>query len=300
MSKTEKLLKSLNDFIAKAEEEEQLTDLVPDFPGLDQIPGYVENYEKKVAKLLRKQRKHFLNGVKSFVSKDISLEALLIYLTSNLFAADEFAEEMESETSEFLQLTVAGLADELMDSIDKDVPFEVLSNRSITWIEEWSADLGKLMKLNSHEALEREMKKVIENGGSIQDAELAIKDLSQFDRARARTTAITEILTASSVAQAESYRQSPAVEKKRWRHSGSKKNNPREAHTDLDGEEVAVDEMFNVNGHAADHPRDTSLPAGERVNCHCVLSPVVSQSILGLTKEEKEELRKQALEEMDS
>lgn len=295
MSKTEKLLKSLNDYIAKAEEEEQLTDLVPGFPGLDQIPGYVENYEKKVAKLLRKQRKHFLNGVKSFVSKDISLEALLIYLTSNLFAADEFAEEMEEETSEFLQLTVAGLATELMDSIDKDVPFEVLSNRSITWIEEWSADLGKLMKLNSHEALEREMKKVIENGGSIQDAELAIKELSQFDRARARTTAITEILTASSVAQAESYRQSPAVEKKRWRHSGSKKNNPREAHVDLDGEEIAVDEMFNVNGHAADHPRDTSLPAGERVNCHCVLSPVVNKDILGLSKEEKEEIRQKVL-----
>lgn len=71
------------------------------------------------------------------------------------------------------------------------------------------------MNLNSHEALERKLKEVIKDGGSIQDAELAIKDLPQFDRARARTTAITEILTASSVAQVESYRQSPAVEKKR-------------------------------------------------------------------------------------
>ncbi|OES45819.1 phage minor head protein [Domibacillus iocasae] len=300
MSKAEKLLKSLNDYIAKVDEEdeEKLTDLVPDFPGLDQIPGFVEDYEKKVAKLLRKQRKHFVDGVKSFVSKDITLEALLIYITSNLFAADEFAEEMQEETSSFLQLTVAGLAAELMDSIDKDVPFEVLSNRSVTWIEEWSADLGKLMKLNSHDALERELKKVIKEGGSIQDAELAIKDLPQFDRKRARTTAITEILTASSVAQAESYRQSPAVEKKRWRHSGSKKNNPREAHVDLDGEEVAVDETFDVNGHAADHPRDTSLPAGERVNCHCVLSPVVNKDIMGLSKEEKEELRKKVLEKL--
>ena len=130
-------------------------DLVPDFPGLEQIPGFVEDYEKEVAKLLRKQRKHFLGDMKSFVSKDITLEALLIYITNNLFAGDDFAQEMEEETSEFLQLTVAGLAAELMDSIDKDVPFEFLSNRSITWIDEWSADLGKLMKLNSLEALER-------------------------------------------------------------------------------------------------------------------------------------------------
>ncbi|WP_050184163.1 phage minor head protein [Domibacillus robiginosus] len=94
--------------------------------------------------------------------------------------------------------------------------------------------------------------------------------------------------------------QSPAVEKKRWRHSGSKKNSPREAHVDLDGEEIDVDEMFGVNGHAADHPRDTSLPAGERVNCHCVLSPVVNKDILGLSKEEKEEMRRQVLEELNS
>lgn len=220
MNKADKLIKSLDDYIVKAEkaDEAKLIDVVPDFPGLDKIPKYVEDYEKKVAKLLRKQRKHFLDGVKSFVSKDITLEALLVFITSNLFAADEFAEE----TSEFLQLTVAGLAAVIMEEIDKDVPFQVLSNRSITWIEEWSADLGKLMKLNSHEALERELKKVIKDGRSIQDAELVIKDLPQFDRKRARTTAITEILTASSVAQAESYRQSPAVEK-RWRHSGSKK-----------------------------------------------------------------------------
>jgi hypothetical protein len=123
-----------------------------------------------------------------------------------------------------------------------------------------------MMKLNSHEALERGLKKVIEDGGSNQDAELAIKDLPQFDRKRARTTAITEILTASSVAQEESYRQSPAVEKKRWRHSGGKKNNLREAHVDLDGEEIPVDDMFDVNGHEADHPRDTALPAGERAS----------------------------------
>lgn len=131
-----------------------------------------------------------------------------------------------------------------MDSIDKDVLFEVLSNRSITWIEEWSFELRKLMELNFHEALEKELKKVIKNGGSIQDAELAIKDLPQFDRARAQPTAIIEILTASSVAQVESYQQSPAVEKKQWRHSGTKKNNSCEAHVGLDGEETPVDECL--------------------------------------------------------
>ena len=66
MRKVEKLLKSLNDYLVKTEEadEAKFVDVVPDFPGLDMIPKYVEDYEKKVVRLLRKQRKHFLDGMK--------------------------------------------------------------------------------------------------------------------------------------------------------------------------------------------------------------------------------------------
>lgn len=45
-------------------------------------------------------------------------------------------------------------------------------------------------------------------------------------------------------------------------------------------------------------PRDPKLSAGERVHCHCVLSPVVDNEILGLTAEEKEEIRREALEKL--
>lgn len=37
-------------------------------------------------------------------------------------------------------------------------------------------------------------------------------------------------------------------------------------------------------------PRDPKLSAGERVHCHCVLSPVVDNKIIGLSAEEKEEI----------
>jgi hypothetical protein len=298
MSKLERLLKSLNTIIKTEEEEEDITAQVEDFPGLDKVPGYIEDYEKKVAKLLRNQRKYFVNGVKSFVSKDITLAALLIFVTNDLFAEDEFATEMEEATAEFLTLTITELAAEMMEAIDRDVSFEVLSGRTTKWIEEWSKGLAELMKLSTHEALEAELKAAIENGESIQQAELRIKDLPQFDRKRARTTAITEILTASSRSQWEAYNQSPAVTKKRWRHSGSKKNNPRENHEAMDGVEVGVDEEFQIadSTETCQFPRDPSLSAKERVRCHCTMSPVVDKDILGLSKEEKEQLRQEALE----
>ncbi|WP_235701235.1 phage head morphogenesis protein [Bacillus subtilis] len=301
MNKTDKLLESLNVFIQKAEENQykQLGEMVPDFPGKSNIPKYVEDYEKGIARLLRRQRKKFLNGLNGFVSKDSkeTLEALLVFFTQNLFAEDDFEEEFQELTEGFLQQTIEELAEVIMDSIDTEVPFKVLSTRTVNWIKDWSKKLAEIMKLNTHEAVENILTEAIENGSSIQDIELTLKDMPQFDRERARTTAITEVLAASSAAQHESYAQSPAVKKKKWRHSGGKKNNPRESHIDLDGTVIAVDEEFQIpgSGETCMFPRDPKLSAGERVHCHCILSPVVDPDIIKLPSEKKETIRMQVL-----
>ncbi|CAI8940855.1 phage minor head protein [Bacillus sp. IT-13CA1] len=305
MNKTDQLLNSLNVFIRKAEEDDEksLVEVIPDFPGLSKIPGYVQEYEKKVARLLRRQRKKFLSGVNDFVSKDSkeTLEAILVYFTQNLFATDDFEEHFQELTKGFLQQTIEELASVIMDSLDPEVPFKVLSSRSTNWIKGWSEELAEIMKLNTHEAVENLLTDAIKNGSSIQDIEMTLRDLPQFDRGRARTTAITEVLAASSAAQQEAYSQSPAVIGKKWRHSGGKKNNPRENHMALDGTVVGVDEEFTISGSGETcmHPRDSKLSAVERVHCHCVLSPVVDNNILGLSAKEKEEIRREALANME-
>ncbi|RPK02412.1 hypothetical protein EH11_01742 [Bacillus subtilis] len=305
MNKTHKLLESLNVFIKKAEENQykQLGEMVPDFPGKSNIPKYVEEYEKGIARLFRRQRKKFSDGLKGFVSKESkeTLEALLVFFTQNLFAEDDFEEEFQELTEGFLQQTIEELAEVIMDSIDTEVPFKVLSTRTVDWIKDWSKKLAEIMKLNTHEAVENILTDAIENGSSIQDIELTLKDMPQFDRERARTTAITEVLAASSAAQLESYAQSPAVKKKKWRHSGSKKNYPRENHINLDGTVIGIDEEFQIPGgtETCMFPRDPKLSAGERVHCHCVLSPVVDNRILGLSAEEKEEIRREVLANME-
>ncbi|KAA6450356.1 phage minor head protein [Bacillus swezeyi] len=305
MNKTDQLLNSLNAFIRKAEEgdEKSLVEVIPDFPGLSKIPGYVQEYEKKVARLLRSQRKKFLNGLNDFVSKDSkkTLEAILVYFTQNLFAGDDFEERFQELTEGFLQQSIEELTSVIMDALDPEVPFKVLSSRSTNWVKGWSEELAEIMKLNTHEAVENVLTDAIKNGSSIQDIELTLRDLPQFDRGRARTTAITEVLAASSAAQQEAYSQSPAVIAKKWRHSGGKKNNPRENHMALDGTVIGVDEEFTIpgSGETCMHPRDSKLSAKERVHCHCVLSPVVDNNILGLSVEEKEEIRREALANME-
>jgi len=298
MNKTDELLKSLNIFIQKAEEdEEQLQDIVPEFPGLELLPELIENFESSIAVLLRAQRKRFLDALNVFVSKDTkqTLEALLAYIRSDLFVADEFSEQMSEEAAKFFEMTLEQLCEAIMKSIDKDVPFEVLSGRSIRWIDEWAEQLGKIMQLNTHQALESELIQAIEAGESIAEVELRIKNMPQFDRNRARATARTEILTASSQANWESFMQSPSVKSKKWKRSSSKKSTPRETHVAMDGVEIGVDELFLVDGEFGMYPRDTTFSPKNRVNCGCVLGPVVDEEIIGLSKEEKEAIRQEVL-----
>ncbi|MFP3421750.1 phage minor head protein, partial [Bacillus sp. SIMBA_154] len=259
--------------------------------------------EKTTAKLLRLQRRTFLNALNGFISKDDSetLESILAFFQNDLFAADEFAELFGKETAIFLTLTITQLAEKIMHSIDADIPFKVLSERTAEWIESWSQELAQLMQLNTHTAIEQTLKDGINEGRSIQEIELELKDLPEFSRKRARVTAVTEVLTASSVAQHESYVQSPAVTAKRWKHSGGKKNQSRESHVQLDGTIISLDEEFEIpgSGERCMFPRDTQLTPKERVNCHCAVGPVVDPVILGLSAEEKEEIRRRVLQNME-
>lgn len=296
MEKVNKLLQSIA-LVIKADDDE-LKDLIENFPEVDQLMKYVEKYEKKIAKLLKAQKKHFIDKVESLVAKDendITVLALLQMLMSEFFETDDFEQDMTEASQSFFNESVSTLVASIMDMIDKDIQFEILSQRTLDWIESWSADLASLMKLSSHEAIETIFAESIEAGEGIPKIVSKLKELPEFDRARARKTAITEVLTASSVSQHEAYTQSPAVTGKTWLHSGSRKNSPRPHHVDLSGTTIAMDEKFDVGGHAADYPRDTSLPAKERVYCHCALSPSVDENILGLTKEEKEEIRRSVL-----
>lgn len=303
MNKVDKLLLNIKMFIQKAEEDQDdITDILPDdIPELNELPGLVEEFETLTAKLLRQQRKFFLDEFKAFIAKDDleTLEAMLNYFQSDLFAADEFAVLYGIEAGKFLENTTASLTKIIMESIDKDVAFNVLSKRTTDWIESWSKELAEIMQLNTHKAIESQLIEAINAGESIAQAELRLKDLPQFDRNRARATARTEILTASSQANWESFMQSPSVIGKKWKHSGAKKIKPRETHVAMDGTVVGVDELFLVDGEFGMYPRDTTFSAKNRVNCGCVIGPEVDNHIIGLSPEEKEAIRQEVLDELN-
>ncbi|MEX0134932.1 hypothetical protein MRBLBA71_001469 [Bacillus nitratireducens] len=304
MQKIDKLLISLNEWIQKADTDDFSTSLPADLEVLDMLPGYVEDFEKEIAKLLRKQRKYFVDGIKNYTKKDaiekgIKIKDIINFVTGSLFGADTFAKSLSKSARKFLNYSMKDMAKAFMNAIDPDIQFNIFSKRTTKWINSWSDELGKLMQINSHKAVERILNDGLEKGKGIKEIARELAKLPEFDRKRAKTTAQTEVLAACSASQFESYRQSPAVTGKKWRHSGTKNNQPRDNHVAYDGTTVPVEEEFELpgSGERCMFPRDSSLSGKERINCHCVLSPAVDNSILGLSEEEKEKIRAEVLAE---
>lgn len=97
---------------------------------------------------------------------------------------------------------------------------------------------------------------------------------------------------------------SPAVEEKEWRHIGAYRTEPRRNHVDMDGQRVKKSEKFTLEGadgntYYPEYPRDSILPPGESVNCHCISQGIVSAAVLGIPVEERRKRQAAALAEMD-
>ena len=72
----------------------------------------------------------------------------------------------------------------------------------------------------------------------------------------------------------------------------------------MDGQRVKKSEQFTLEGadgntYYPEYPRDSILPPGESVNCHCISQGIVSAAVLGLPVEERRKLQAAALAEMD-
>ena len=201
-----------------------------------------------------------------------------------------FSDDIPEYTAEYLKRVES---DAVLDRI-------ALTHETTAWISSWSDRLGEIMKLTDNTVIEKILSNGLKNGDSIADTAKKISDARIRDPGyRARRVAITETLRAHSVAQQESFMQSPAVEMKLWRHSGWREF-ARENHMAIDGQTVRKDEPFTLFGadggvYNPMYPRDIVLPAGESINCGCISEPIVSEYVLGLSLEERNALRDEAI-----
>jgi DNA-dependent RNA polymerase auxiliary subunit epsilon len=292
------LIKAI-DVILKSEDDD-LSDLLASegFSDTAYTVEQINALEDKFAEALEKEREHFSNDGNS-----PSLNDYINHVKQDLMASDTFAAAIGLANKQVLEITLEQLTKTYMALLDKDVPFEMFTKATTNFINDWSEQLGEIMKLASHDRLQEILDIALENGDSVQDVIADLEDAYCFSRLRARRTAITEMLRAHSYAKNEAFTQSPVVTKVQWKHSGGKGINPRKHHEALDGTTIKKNGKFTIYAPSgtfkAMFPRDTNLPASETVECHCTHSAVVDEDILGLSKEEKIKLRDEAIAEAD-
>lgn len=298
------LLETINAIneILKAEDNKELKALLKDFPELEDLVVLIEDYEAELMAQLNTSKDEVISAIRSYIAtgEDVLLQAVLPMIEGDVIAADTLAGRTAIVSNLFLVRSFETLVPIMMKKIDADTAFSRLSPRSLKWVEDWSEDLGKLMKNTNASAVSEALAAGLKHGEGIEEIITRLEGLPAFDRKRARATAVTEILTANSYSQQEAYSQSPAVTGKMWRHSGAKGIKPRPHHVLLSGTTIEVEEYFQVGGSMGLFPRDTNLPAKERVYCHCVLSPVIDKSILLLPKGEKELLHEERMESLEN
>lgn len=300
LKKLELILKHLEP-ILKAEDDQLKEDMGDGYTkgDKDTLVDMVNNYEKKLVKAFNKEKKRVKKYVSEFVGKDVSLKALMAYIVAQMSEDDKLQKEIEKINSAELLADMGAITPVIMDMIDKDVAFNTFSKKTTDWVDSWSKELGDLMKITTSDEVDRTLKRGLKEGWSIDDVSRELEQLPSFSRARARTTAITEVLTAHSASHYEAYLQSPAVVGKTWKHSGARKNRPRLWHMNYSGTEKLVEEPFDLGGELGMFPRDPSFSARNRVRCHCVMGPVTDPSILELPADRKNEMRDEVLAAME-
>ncbi|MCD8150589.1 MAG: phage head morphogenesis protein [Clostridiales bacterium] len=218
---------------------------------------------------------------------------------------DDIAAQVTDAAQDMYDTEVTELATSYIKESDGELTVSTLRARTSSWISEWSAQLGELMKISTHESLTSLIQDTISNGDSI--ATLTQKILEGGWRSeyyQAKRVAVTEVLRAHSVAAEEGIQQSPACDRREWRHTGAHKNNPRPNHVAMDHQIVAKDEPFELLGRDGTvyhpmYPRDSILPASESVNCHCIHRGIANDDILGMSLEERRAMQQKIIEDDD-
>lgn len=297
----EPLIKAIDQYLAKANEDLASALEAEGFTHPEDTVSFMESLEDLLTAALEGETSFFVKRLE----ESLDLEQFASDVWPGVKLDDDLMVKIADIFKEQLQTFLPEYADYYLAQTDKQLRLRVITKRTQAWIDSWSEELGSLMELTSHTQLEAILKEGLEKGDGIAEFTRKIMDSGiRSERYRARTTAITEVLRAHSVAQHESMMQSPVVDEKIWRHTGSYRNTPRRNHVDMDGQRVAKDQPFILKGakggtYKCMYPRDPSLPAAESINCHCIVQPSVNEDILGLPLNERQRLQREAIEEMD-
>lgn len=294
------LIKAIDNYIAKADKD--LSDALKKagFAEPEATVERIEGLEEEIADTLTAETDYFLDAIKGNVDLEAFYEDDWPKVKAKNPSGKALMQTFQTEFESYMKPLVS----QYLSQTDAKLKVTQLSKQTVAWVESWSEELSRLMKLESETQIEKILTTAIAEGSSVAEVTQALIDSGIRDEYyRARRASVTEMLRVHSVAQQEAMMQSPSVSEKAWGHSGEYRNEPRENHVAMNGVRVPKNETFTLEGadggtYHPMYPRDPVLPPGESINCHCFVQPIVSEDVLGLPLEERQRLQAEAIAEM--
>ncbi|MFA5378775.1 MAG: phage minor head protein [Dehalococcoidia bacterium] len=125
--------------------------------------------------------------------------------------------------------------------------------------------------------LSREMAQATINGESQRDIVKRIRAVTGQSKYQATLVAQTERTRIQSQARADTLTEAEELGVKTTKEWSARMVNTRDTHAALDGKVIPSDEPFiTIDGNRLMYPGDPSAPAGEIINCRCVMIPGVA------------------------
>lgn len=296
------LIRAIDRYIQKADEDLEEELKAEGYVAAEAAVTAINEIENKLTDLLNDYTDDLLNRMEK--ASDIS------DFIENVWSDMKTEKDLEEFLIDFLHKKFTSLLNECVKEFLIDADEQLGIDERITkptqeFIEDWSHELARIMRLNTNKQIEEILIKSQKEAMSIEEVAKAISDSAiRSPGYRARSVALTEVLRIESYSQLEYMRQDPAVEEKEWFHTGSHKNKPRSNHVAINGQKVPKNEPFTLTGadgsvYKPMCPRDTCLPASETVNCHCIMKTIRNEKVMGMTVEERRKLREQYMDQVD-
>jgi HK97 family phage portal protein len=250
--------------------------------------GIVLRYEKQMQKLVRgyfdDQLDRVLEGLKTISTpKGQVISALLYYDILRRGASDDASkifdknaenEALRKKLEPFMAMVAKKMGQKAIDEIGIDMEFNVNNPRVQSMLNSFA---NRIVGINdkSYDDVKAVLQQAYDEGWSIKKIAGELEDkFAEFAGARSQRIAMTEMNGAVNGASMEGYREA-GVEKKEWLTAPGAKYPRHELVEGLDGQQVGIDEAFNVDGEPIMFPGDPDGSPENVINCHCGIIAVV-------------------------
>ena len=166
------LIKAIDAYIAKADDDlaDQLK--AAGFQVDDDTMKAIQSLEDEIAEALVEETAVFTKAADSA----LDLQEFAEKIWPDIKLTDALAATLSSIFAKRFEALMPGLVEAYLQMTDRELHLEQVSKMTTAWVQSWSEQLGEVMKLNSHKAIEQLLTDGLKNGSSIPEFTQSILD----------------------------------------------------------------------------------------------------------------------------